>query len=120
MVQTVVGTNLSAIEKFMKQPDLYRIVKKDPDNQEYLYTKAVLLANAQKYDEAIKTYRLLESKTGINEQISVEIQQLYIANNQVDKAFGEIEKLIKDNPTEPKYYGCLPIYTKVRATALMP
>jgi len=95
-------------KKFDEAAGLYsELLKNDPDNQEYLYTKAVLLANAQKYDEAIKTYRLLESKTGINEQISVEIQQLYIANNQVDKAFGEIEKLIKDNPTESKYYGLL-------------
>src|SRR5690606_36714013 len=31
----------------------------------------------------------------------------YIASNQVDKAFGEIEKLIKDNPSESKYYGLL-------------
>ncbi len=32
---------------------------------------------------------------------------MYIANGQVDKAFYEIEKLIKDNPSEPKYYGLL-------------
>jgi tetratricopeptide (TPR) repeat protein len=95
-------------KKFDEAAGIYtELLNKDPDNQEYLYTKAVLLANAKKYDEAIKTYKLLESKTGINEQISVEIQQLYIANNQVDKAFAEIEKLIKDNPSEPKYYGLL-------------
>ncbi len=95
-------------KKFEEAAALYtEMLKDDPDNQEYLYTKAVLLANAKKYEEAIKTYKLLESKTGINEQISVEIQQLYIANNQVDKAFGEIEKLIKDNPAEAKYYGLL-------------
>lgn len=95
-------------KKFEEAAQLYtELIKDDPENQQYLYTKAILLANAQKYDEAIETYKLLEQKTGINEQISVEIQQLYIANGQVDKAFGEIEKLIKDNPTEPKYYGLL-------------
>ncbi len=95
-------------KKFEEAAALYtEMLKDDPDNQEYLYTKAVMLANAQKFDEAIKTYKVLESETGINEQISVEIQQLYIANNQVDKAFAEIEKLIKDNPTESKYYGLL-------------
>jgi tetratricopeptide (TPR) repeat protein len=95
-------------KKFEEAAQLYtELLKDDPENQQYLYTKAVLFANAQKYDEAIKTYKVLESKTGINEQISVEIQQLYIANGQVDKAFGEIEKLIRDNPSEPKYYGLL-------------
>ncbi|HSO88258.1 MAG TPA: tetratricopeptide repeat protein [Draconibacterium sp.] len=83
------------------------LLKKDPENQQYLYSKAIMLANAEKYNQAIDTYKLLEQKTGINEQISVEIQQLYLANGQVDKAFAEIEKLIKDNPTEPKYYGLL-------------
>jgi len=95
-------------QKFEAAAQLYtELLKDDPENQQYLYTKAILLANSQKYSEAIETYKLLEQKTGINEQISVEIQQLYMANGQVDKAFGEIEKLIKDNPTEPKYYGLL-------------
>ena len=95
-------------KKFEEAARLYTdLLKDDPENQQYLYTKAVLLANAKKYEEAIKTYKLLESKTGINEQISVEIQQLYIANGQVDKAFGEIEKLIEENPSESKYYGLL-------------
>ena len=95
-------------KKFEEAAQLYtELLKDDPENQQYLYTKAILLANAQKYNEAIETYKLLEQKTGINEQISVEIQQLFIANGQVDKAFGEIEKLIKDNPTELKYYGLL-------------
>lgn len=95
-------------KKFNEAAGLYtELLKSDPENQQFLYTKALMLANAQKYSEAIETYRLLEQKTGINEQISVEIQQLYIANGQVDKAFNEIEKLINNNPTEPKYYGLL-------------
>ncbi len=95
-------------KKFEEAAKIYtELLKTDPENQEYLYTKAVLLANAQKYDEAIETYKILEQKTGINEQISVEIQQLYIENNQVDKAFGEIHKLIRNNPAEAKYYGLL-------------
>jgi len=95
-------------KKFEEAARLYtELLKDDPDNQQYLYTKAIMLANAKKYSEAIETYRLLEQETGINEQISVEVQQLYIANGQVDKAFDEIEKLIKDNPKEPKYYGLL-------------
>jgi tetratricopeptide (TPR) repeat protein len=66
-----------------------------------------MLASAKKYDEAIKTFKSLEQKTGINEQISVEIQELYLLNGQVDKAFQEIEKLISSNPSESRYYGLL-------------
>lgn len=95
-------------KKFNEAALIYTdLLKTNPENQQYLYTKAILLANAEKYSEAIDTYKLLEEKTGVNEQISVEVQQLYVANGQVDKAFGEIEKLIKNNPAEPKYYGLL-------------
>lgn len=95
-------------KKFDEAARLYtEMLKDDPENQQFLYTKAIMLASAKKYSEAIETYKLLEEKTGINEQISVEKQQLYIANGQVDKAFAEIEKLINDNPSEPKYYGLL-------------
>jgi tetratricopeptide (TPR) repeat protein len=95
-------------KKFDQAAGLYtELLKNDPENQQFLYTKALMLANAEKYSEAIETYKLLEEKTGINEQISVEIQQLYIAGGQVDKAFDEIEKLIENNPSEPKYYGLL-------------
>ena len=95
-------------QKFEEAAAIYsELSEKDPENQEYLYTKAILLSNAQKYDEAINTYRTLEKKTGINEQISVEVQQLYLANGQVNKAFEEIEKLIEYNPNEAKYYGLL-------------
>jgi tetratricopeptide (TPR) repeat protein len=80
---------------------------KDPENQEYLYMKANLLTNAKKYPEAIESYRQLEAITGLNDQISVEIQQLYVLNGQADKAFKEIEKLIDSNPAEPKYYGLM-------------
>ena len=83
------------------------LLKNDPENQQFLYTKAMMLASAKKYDEAIKTFKILEQETGINEQISVEIQELYLLNGQVDKAFQEIEKLIGHNPSESRYYGLL-------------
>jgi len=83
------------------------LLKNDPENQQFLYTKAVMLSSAKKYDEAIKTFKTLEQETGINEQISVEIQELYLLNGQVEKAFQEIEKLINSNPSETRYYGLL-------------
>ena len=83
------------------------LLKNDPENQQFLYTKAMMLASAKKYDEAIKTFKTLEQETGINEQISVEIQELYLLNGQVEKAFQEIEKLINSNPSETRYYGLL-------------
>lgn len=83
------------------------LLKNDPENLEYIYSKAMMLSSAQKYPEAIEAFRQLEAKTGINDQISVEIQELYLQNKQPDKAIQEIEKLIQSNPAEPRYYGLL-------------
>ena len=83
------------------------LLKNDPENLEYMYSKAMMLSSAQKYPEAIEAFRQLETKTGINDQISVEIQELYLQNNQPEKAIQEIEKLIQSNPAEPRYYGLL-------------
>ncbi len=83
------------------------LLKNDPENLEYMYSKAMMLSSAQKYPEAIEAFRQLEAKTGINDQISVEIQELYLQNKQPEKAIQEIEKLIRSNPAEPRYYGLL-------------
>jgi tetratricopeptide (TPR) repeat protein len=83
------------------------LLKNDPENLEYMYSKAMMLSSAQKYPEAIEAFRQIEAKTGVNDQISVEIQELYLQNKQPDKAIQEIEKLIQSNPAEPRYYGLL-------------
>ncbi|MGE0018491.1 MAG: tetratricopeptide repeat protein [Draconibacterium sp.] len=94
--------------KFDEAAVLYtELVKSDPENLEFLYSKALMLTNSQKYPEAIEAYRQLEAKTGINDQISVAIQELYVLNKQPEKAFAEIEKLIQHDPTEPRYYGLM-------------
>ena len=94
--------------KFDEAAVLYtELVKSDPENLEFLYSKALMLTNAQKYPEAIEAYRQLETKTGINDQISVAIQELYVLNKQPEKAFAEIEKLIQSDPSQPRYYGLM-------------
>ena len=94
--------------KFSEAADIYtQLLQDDPGNMELLYTKAILLANAQKFEEAIETYDLMESESGISEQISVAKQQLHVASGNIDEAFVEIEKLIDFAPNEAKYYGLL-------------
>ena len=94
--------------KFSEAAAIYtELIKTDPENLEYLYTKALMLSNAQQYPEAIEAYRQLEAKTGVNDQISVAIQELYVANKQPEKAFAEIQKLIDNDPSEPRYYGLM-------------
>ena len=78
-----------------------------PDDLDYVYLDAMMLTNAEKYDEAIEAYDRLEQEVGLNEQISVAKEQLYVSAGKIKEAFAEIHKLIDSNPKETKYYGLL-------------
>ena len=70
--------------KFDKASAIYQqLIKEEPDNLDYLYFNALMLTNAHQPDEAIKAYEKLEGITGVNEQISISKQQLYIEQGKV-------------------------------------
>lgn len=94
--------------KFEQAGGIYsKLLEIEPENQEYLYMYANSLSNAGKKTEAIEAYNTLEGKVGINEQISIEKQQLYTSMGNTEKAFAEIQKLIDNNPFETRYLGVL-------------
>ncbi len=98
-------------KQYKKAADLYKqLYAQDPDNMEYLYMNAALLSSAQKFDLAIDAYNELEKKVGINDQISVEKQQIYQAAGKKKEALAELQKLIDLNPKEPRYYGLMADY----------
>ena len=98
-------------KQYEKAAVLYRqLYELDSDNLENLYMNAALLSSAKKYDEAIEVYNELEKKVGINDQISVEKQQIYQEQGKKKEALAELQKLIDSNPQEPRYYGLLADY----------
>jgi tetratricopeptide (TPR) repeat protein len=98
-------------KQYKKAADLYRkLYQLDPENLEYLYMNAALLSSAEKFDQAIDVYNELEKKVGVNDQISVEKQQIYQAEGKKKEAQAELQKLIDSNPKEPRYYGLMADY----------
>jgi tetratricopeptide (TPR) repeat protein len=98
-------------KQFKEAAGLYQqLYSNDTDNLEYLYMNAALLSSAKEYDQAIGVYNELEKKVGINDQISVEKQQIYQAMGKKKEAMGELQKLIDFNPKEPRYYGLMADY----------
>ena len=95
-------------KQYSEAADLYiDLSNREPDNLEYLYSKAVLLSMAEKYKESIDAYDQLEKEVGLNEQISVAKQQVYLSWDKPELAFQEIQKLIDSDPNNPQYYGLL-------------
>lgn len=95
-------------KRFSEAANIYKdLYQNYPDKIDYLYFNAMMLSSAEMFDEAIEAYNLLEKEVGMNEQISVAKQQLFVSSGSVDKAFDEIWKLIDSNPVETKYFGLL-------------
>ena len=98
-------------KQYKQAADLYQqLYLHDPENLEYLYMNAALLSSAKEYDQAIEVYNNLEKKVGINDQISVEKQQIFQAAGKKKEAMAELQKLIDFNPKEPRYYGLMADY----------
>lgn len=68
---------------------------------------AYMFVLAQDYTKATQTLDKVEKQIGINEEIVKQKEQIYLAQNKLDKAIKEVEKLIKAFPNEPKYLGML-------------
>ena len=78
-----------------------------PDNNDYKYYHASLLAQAGKYEDALNAFNVLQQATGPLEQIAVAKQQLYLKMGKKKEAYDEIKGLIKTNPKDTRYYGLL-------------
>jgi tetratricopeptide (TPR) repeat protein len=70
-----------------------------------MYELANVQLYANKQQDAIATYDLLESKTGVYEELSVQKHLLYEQLKQYEKAGLELERLAEQYPDEPRYWG---------------
>ncbi len=84
-----------------------KLIQKNPDNAEYYFDLAYMQTRSGELKEAIDTYNQLEGKIGVNEDIILQKQRLYIQLNQVDNAAAEVQKLIDESPDQPRYYSLL-------------
>lgn len=83
------------------------LLKENPDRVDFLYELANLYNYIKKYDDALKAYENIEDRYGINETVTLEKERIYLVKGNKEKAYDEIRKLIKSNPTEVRYYGIL-------------
>lgn len=84
-----------------------QLLAAEPDNIEYYQDQALNYIYSGDYKNAVKTYDVLESKLGINEDISIQKEKIYIMMNKPDKAIEEIRKLSDAFPDDPRYLEML-------------
>ncbi len=84
-----------------------KLVKKRPDNLEYIDRLALAYALTNQYKKALEQYQILEEKTEISEELSIQKQKLWLLLDEEDKAIEEIQNLSNRFPDEVKYYSML-------------
>ena len=84
-----------------------QMIKKSPANEEYYYLLADNYIYSRKFLEAIKIYNQLEKHKGLDENLIIQKQKLYLEKNDLEGAISEIKKLIKINQNNIKTYETL-------------
>lgn len=80
------------------------LVKQDPGNVDYLYELANAYLMNNDGNNAIETYDKIEELMGVNEEISLQRERIYLIQKKTDKAAAELEKLIKEFPDQETRY----------------
>lgn len=83
------------------------LVNTYPKKIDYLYDWANALLHQGKYEESIELLDRIETNIGVSEDISVQKYRLYLKLDRIEDAVAEINKVIKKNPTEARFYGML-------------
>ena len=104
--QQLLARSYAAISKYDAAIKAYReVVRMSPDNYDMLFELANTQLYANKQQDAIATFSVVESKIGIYEELSVQKHLLYEEMKQYEKAGLELERLANNYPDEPRYWG---------------
>jgi len=90
--------------KYTEAAEIYeKLLAKNPSNVQYGVELAAVYVFNDQFDKAINTYNILEKSLGVTEEITHQKEQLYLRQNNLDKALGEAKKLIAAEPGEVAY-----------------
>ena len=97
--------NLEQYDDFIQ---LYeKLTAKYPDDLDMLSELIDAYLVTEHYDQALKKMDLLEQQVGENEFITEQRLQVLRRQGNDKKVVAELEKLIKENPENPRYYSML-------------
>ena len=83
---------------------LAELIKIAPEKIEYSFDRANALFMMGKADEALEVYNSLEKKVGLSDQVLQGRQKIYLKKGNISKATDDLEQLIKNNPSDVRYY----------------
>jgi tetratricopeptide (TPR) repeat protein len=78
-----------------------------PNKIDYRYDLAMTYIIMGEYKEAIDVYNQVEEIIGVTESVSMKKRSLWSNLGKLDKAIGEVERLVDDYPYDPRYLQIL-------------
>lgn len=92
------------LTKFQDAEIIYeKLAKIYPAKVTYLFDIASMKLYRNELKDAIKVYDQIEKKIGLNDDVVIQKEKIWLKLGNVEKAAEEIHKLIKQNPQEPRY-----------------
>ncbi|SEM06557.1 Tetratricopeptide repeat-containing protein [bacterium A37T11] len=96
-------------------PVFDQLIRLKPKVEQPYYDKAYALFLTKKYDAALDQYKLIEKNFGSNDTLFMARQQIYLAQNQSEKAIGAMLSRKQKNPKDKRNYLLLAdLYLKLK------
>jgi tetratricopeptide (TPR) repeat protein len=96
------------LKQYNAAANIYSQLAKDyPLRGDYYLNWANDLVQANNQTEAIKVYDKIEEQFGVNKDVSLQKQRMYMDMGKPEKAIAEVLKLISANPKDAQLYGIL-------------
>lgn len=92
-------------EDFTRLAQVYRHMSSlEPDKVNYYLAQANALTNAREYEAAISVLNKAEKVSPGREEMEFQKQKIFLKTGRPDKALESMKGLIRENPSEPRYY----------------
>lgn len=82
-------------------------IGRDKKDADYLFKAAYLYSITGEYSTALSILTEIEKYIGLNEEVVMRKEQIYLAQNKLPKAIKEVERLIESDPKNLKYQGMM-------------
>jgi tetratricopeptide (TPR) repeat protein len=90
--------------KMDEQIDVYsNLIQIEPSNPIYYFQKIQILRELSLYKRAIKFIKKTESKLGESDDLSLELKNIFLDQNNFEKAEKTIQYLLKKHPSDPRF-----------------
>lgn len=93
-----------SLSNYAEATKIYQnLIDNIPGTETYLFDLAILYQFQGQGEKALETYRRAEEVFGMNEIVLREKQKIYLKNKDYESLMADWDKLIDENPGEPRY-----------------